>query len=113
MSAGRQNTEGEPSTQSATRAGALWRAIREKGLFVAIAALTVFCWAAIPLYTTTQRTHAEYQIALLQQQILELQREKAQLTRELAERLRLDVLEKAAREEGLGPPVALDYLTVP
>ncbi|GAB4403662.1 MAG: hypothetical protein Kow00123_14950 [Anaerolineales bacterium] len=78
-----------------------------------LAALTVFCWAAIPLYTTTERSRAEYQIGALQKQILELQREKAQLTQELAERLRLDVLEKAARDEGLGPPVQVDYLTVP
>lgn len=76
-------------------------------------ALTIFCWLAIPLYTNTARTHAEYQIAALQEQILQLQREKAHLTKEVAERLRLDVLEKAAREEGLGPPVAVDYLTAP
>lgn len=78
-----------------------------------LAILTLFCWAAIPLYTSTERTHAEYQIAVRQQQILKLQRDKAQLTQELAERLRLDVLEKAARDEGLGPPVHVDYLTVP
>lgn len=91
----------------------MWRAIRQKGLMLVLAALTVFCWAAIPLYTSTERTHAEYQIIALQKQILRLQREKAQLNRELSERLRLEVLEKAAREEGLGPPTQVDYLTVP
>ncbi len=78
-----------------------------------LAALTIFCWAAIPLYTSTERTHAEYQIIALQKQILRLQRDKSQLTQELSERLRLEVLEKAARDEGLGPPARVDYLTVP
>lgn len=113
MSAERQAIQGTPRAQPAPRAATVWRAIRERGLILALAALTIFCWAAIPLYTSTERTHAEYQIAALQKQILQLQREKAQLTKELAERLRLDVLEKAAREEGLGPPVAVDYLPAP
>lgn len=113
MSAVRETTEVPRGKRQATRVGALWQAIRQRGLMLALAALTVFCWAAIPLYTNTERTHAEYQIVALQQQILELQREKAQLTKALAERLRLDVLEKAARDEGLGPPAQVDYLTVP
>lgn len=113
MSAQRQPTQETPRTRPAPRAATVWRAIRERGLILAFAALTIFCWAAIPLYTSTERTHAEYQIAALQKQILQLQREKAQLTQELAERLRLDVLEKAAREEGLGPPMAVDYLPAP
>lgn len=113
MIAERMATQEPPTTQRAARAVTVWRTIRQRGLLLILAALTVFCWAAIPLYTSTERTHAEYQIASLQQQILQLQREKAQLTKELTERLRLDVLEKAARDEGLGPPVAVDYLTAP
>lgn len=113
MSAERTATQGTPKPASVPRAAAVWRTIRQRGLIAVLAALTIFCWAAIPLYTSTERTHAEYQIAALQEQILQLQREKAQLTKELAERLRLDVLEKAAREEGLGPPVAVDYLAAP
>jgi len=113
MSAERLATQEAPTHQRATRAVTVWRTVRQRGLLLILAALTIFCWAAIPLYTSTERTHAEYQIAALQEQILQLQREKAQLTKELTERLRLDVLEKAAREEGLGPPVAVDYLTAP
>lgn len=113
MSAVHQTTEGASGTQQATRAGALWQAIRQRGLMLVLAALTVFCWAAIPLYTSTERTHAEYRIVALQKQILRLQRDKSQLTQELSERLRLEVLEKAARDEGLGPPAQVDYLTVP
>lgn len=113
MSAVRPTAERAPSVQTATRLAPLWRAVRQKGLIFILAALTIFCWAAIPLYTSTERTRAEHQIVAYQKQILELQREKAQLTKELAERLRLDVLQKAARDEGLGPPTQVDYLTVP
>lgn len=95
------------------RAARLWRAIRDKGISLALTALAVFCCAAIPLHTTMKRTQAEFQISTLQQDILTKQVQRARLERQVADRLSIASLERAGKEIGLGPPVLFDYLTIP
>lgn len=95
------------------RAARLWRAIRDRGITLILMALAVFCCAAIPLYTSMERTQAEFQIGSLQQQILRKQEHKARLTQELSDKLRMGDLEKTGKQLGLGPPVSVDYVTIP
>jgi hypothetical protein len=96
-----------------TRVGRLWRAVRDKGITLILTALAVFCCAAIPLHTSMERTHAEFQISALQQQILHRQQHKARLVQELSDKTRMSDLEKSGKQIGLGPPASVDYVTIP
>ena len=91
----------------------LWQGLRDRGIAFFLAALAVFCCAAIPLNTSTRRTYAEFQIGALQQEILRKQENKAQLVRDVSDRLRLDTLEKSGKQLGMTVPVSVEYLTVP
>lgn len=99
--------------RGSSRAVRLWGAIREKGTALILIALAIFCCAAIPLYTSTVRTRAEFQIKSLQQEILDKQQQKALLMKEIAEKYKISNLETAGKQAGLGPPVSADVLTIP
>jgi hypothetical protein len=94
-------------------AARLWGAIRDRGITLILMALAVFCCAAIPLYTSMERTHAEFQIGSLQTQILRKQEHKARLTQELSGKLSMPDLEEAGKRLGLGPPRSVDYVAIP
>ena len=91
----------------------LWEILRNKGIAFMLAALAVFCCAAIPLYISMERTQAEFRISLLQQQILYEQQQKARLTQELSDKLSVGALEQAGKQLGLQPPVSVDYAQAP
>jgi hypothetical protein len=99
----------EPDKQRQT----LWVILRERVMPIALMALAVACIAGVPLQNTTQRRTAEHEISNIRWEMLQLQEEKANLSKERSDKMTLDALVAAGTSMGLGPAKHVEFLDVP
>lgn len=92
------------------RQDSFWRVVHQKALPFGLAALTAILIASVPLIAGTQREAAEYRIGRLRWEILGLQERKAQLLKQLADRLTVKGLEELGTQAGLQPPDSIVHI---
>jgi cell division protein FtsL len=92
---------------------ALWITLREKVVPLALMAFAAACIAGVPLQHSTQWQTAEHEIGNIQWEILQLQEEKANLSKERSEKMTLDALVAAGTRMGLGAPRHVEFVDVP
>jgi len=99
-----------PKERKPNRTVGVWQAIRERGFAFLLMALAIIAIAGVPLATNTARATAEYRVKALQVRILELQQDKARLSRELYDKVTLKNLQEAGKNAGLAPPPRVEYI---